>query len=51
VRRIKLEPVIQSEGSQKKKNKFHILTHIYGRYKNGIDKPQFLKKFLDIKTL
>ena len=51
MRWIKLEPVIQSEGSKKKKNKFHILIYIYGRYKSGIDKPQFFKKFLDIKTL
>ena len=26
----KLEPVIQSEVSQKEKYKYHILTHIYG---------------------
>ena len=25
-----LEPFIQSEVNQKKKNKFHILTHMYG---------------------
>ena len=25
-----LEPLIQSEASQKGKNKYHILTHIYG---------------------
>ena len=25
-----LEPIIQSEVSQKEKNKYHILTHIYG---------------------
>ena len=30
VRWMKLEPVIQSEVSQKNKNKYHILTHIYG---------------------
>ena len=30
VRWINLEPVIQSEISQKEKNKSHILTHIYG---------------------
>ena len=57
VRWIKLEPVIQSEVSQKKKNEYHILTHIY-RYmlcfssisslgyfssprKNGTDEPIF----------
>ena len=32
-----LETVIQSEVSQKKKNKYHILTHICGIKKNGID--------------
>ena len=26
---VKLEPIIQSEVSQKKKDKYHILTHIY----------------------
>ena len=25
-----LEPTIQSEVSQKEKNKYHVLTHIYG---------------------
>ena len=30
VRWMNLEPVIQSEVSQKEKNKYHILTHIYG---------------------
>ena len=29
VRWMNLEPVIQSEVSQKEKNKFHILTHTY----------------------
>ena len=32
-----LEPIIQSEVSQKDKNKYHILTHIYGLYKDGTD--------------
>ena len=41
VKRIKRELGIQSEVSQKKKNKLHILIRIYGRYKDGIDKPQF----------
>ena len=27
---MKLEPIIQSEISQKEKEKYHILTHIYG---------------------
>ena len=30
VRWMNLEPVIQSEISQKEKNKYHILAHIYG---------------------
>ena len=30
VRWMNLKPVIQSEVSQKEKNKYHILTHIYG---------------------
>ena len=34
-----LENVIQSEGSQKEKNKFCILTHICGIYKNCADEP------------
>ena len=27
---VNLEPIIQSEVSQKEKEKYHILTHIYG---------------------
>ena len=34
-----LEPVIQSEVSQKEKNKYHILLHIYGLKKNVTDEP------------
>ena len=30
VRQMDLESVIQSEVSQKEKNKYHMLTHIYG---------------------
>ena len=30
-----LEPIIQSEVSKKEKDKYHILMHIYGIYKNG----------------
>ena len=37
--RIDLESVIQSEISQKEKNKYHILTHICGIWKNGTDEP------------
>ena len=36
VRWTNLEPIIQSEISQKEKNKY-ILTHIYGIQKNGIE--------------
>ena len=34
VRWMDLESVIESEVSQKEKNKYHMLTHIYGIYKN-----------------
>ena len=34
-----LETVIQSEISQKQKNKYHVLMHIYAIYKNGTDEP------------
>ena len=34
-----LESVKQSEVSQKEKNKYRILTHICGIYKNGTDEP------------
>ena len=34
-----LETVIQSEVSQKEKNKYHILMHICGIYKNRTDEP------------
>ena len=32
-----LEPIIQSEVSQKEKDKYRILTHIYGLQKNGTE--------------
>ena len=34
-----LESVIQSEVSQKEKNKYHMLMHIYESKKNGTDEP------------
>ena len=37
MRWMNLEPIIQSEVSQKDKNKYHVLTHIYGLYKDGTD--------------
>ena len=36
---MKLEPIIQSEGSQKEKHQYGILTHIYGIQKDGNDDP------------
>ena len=35
IRWMNLEHIIQSEVSQKEKEKHHILMHIYGIYKNG----------------
>ena len=32
-----LEPIIQSEVSQKEKDKYHILRHIYGILKNSTE--------------
>ena len=37
MRWMNLEPIIQSEVSQKEKNKYHILMHIYGIQKNGTE--------------
>ena len=37
MRWMNLEPIIQSEVSQKEKNKYHILTHIYGIQKSGTE--------------
>ena len=34
---MKLEPIIQTEESQKDKEHYSILTHIYGIYKDGND--------------
>ena len=34
-----LETVIQSEVSQKQRNKYHILTHVCGTQKHGTDEP------------
>ena len=36
---MKLEPIIQSEVSQKDKHQYSILTHIYGILKVGNDNP------------
>ena len=39
MRWMKLEPIIQSEVSQKDKDQYGILTHIYGIQKDGNDNP------------
>ena len=39
MRWMNLEPIIQSEVSQKEKDKDHILTVIHGIQKNGVDEP------------
>ena len=39
MRWMKLEPVIQSEVSQKEKHQHSMLTHIYGTYKDSNDDP------------
>ena len=39
MRWMKLEPIIQSEVSQKEKHQYSILTHIYGIQKDGNDNP------------
>ena len=48
-----LETVIQSEVSQKEKNKYHILMDICGIQKNGIDdlicKAEIENKYMDTK--
>ena len=39
MRWMKLEPIIQSEVSQKETHQYSILTHIYGIHKDGNDDP------------
>ena len=39
MRWMKLEPIIQSEVSQKEKHQYGILTHIYGIQKDGSNYP------------
>ena len=39
MRWVKLEPIIQSEVSQKEKHQYSILTHIHGIYKDGNNDP------------
>ena len=49
VRWMNLEPVIQSELSQKEKDKYRVLRHMYGIQKNGIDKPP-CKEGMEMQT-
>ena len=37
MRWMNLEPIIESDITQKEKDKYHILTHIYGIYKDGTE--------------
>ena len=39
VRWMNLEPVMKSKVSQKEKNKYQVLTHIYEIQKNSTDEP------------
>ena len=39
MRWMNLKPIIQSEVCQKQKDKYCILTHIYGTCKDGTDEP------------
>ena len=49
---MKLEPIIQSEVSQKEKHQYRILTHIYGIQKDGNDNPcmQDSKRDTDVQN-
>ena len=44
---MKLEPIIQSEVSQKDKDHYSILMHIYGIYKDANDNPIFQNRKRD----
>ena len=39
IRWINLQPIIQSEVSQKEKSKYYMITHTYGIYKDSTDEP------------
>ena len=41
MRWMKLEPIIQSEVTQKEKHQYSILMHIYGNWKDGNDNPVY----------
>ena len=40
-KRMNIEPIIQSKVSQKEKNKYCILMHIHGIFKDGISDPMY----------
>ena len=45
MRWMKLEPIIQSEVSQKEKHQYSILTHIYGIYKDALgNEPDAIRR-------
>ena len=49
MRWVNLQLFIQSEASQKEKNKYHILTHICGIYKDGTEKA-VCKALMEMQT-
>ena len=49
IRWMNLEPIIQSEISQKEKNKYCILTYLYGIWKDGTDEP-ICRAAVDMQT-
>ena len=51
MRWMNLKPIIQSEVSQKEKDKYCVLMHIYGIYKDGTNDPTCrLTKETDVKN-
>ena len=51
MRQMNLEPIVQSEVSQKEKDRHHILTHLYGIQKDGTNDPACrVVKETDIKN-
>ena len=47
--RMNQEPIKQSKVSQKEKDKYHILTHMYGIWKEGTDEP-ICKAAMEMQT-
>ena len=41
MRWMRLEPIMQSEVSQKEKHKYSVLTHIYGIWRDGSNNPVY----------